>query len=183
MDCRPSALRVSDSTITIRVKLVTIIKRAGATASSVNAMMMVTLSLGLLRALPRLMRTWPLGVTAVAVPGAPGATGVAGVAGAGGAAGCAGTAAVPVAVGAGGFGAAWAGRAEIISAPMETRAAASTARRTIGCRLVTEAPGTERLRGATYEWCAPAAARAGSSMADWGECRPPKAPSIGPPVR
>src|SRR4051794_26568559 len=83
MDCRPSALRVSDSTITMRVKLVTIIKRAGATASSVSAMMMVTLSLGLLRAPPRLMLTWPLGVTAVVVPGAPGATGVAGGGGGG----------------------------------------------------------------------------------------------------
>src|SRR4051794_41591991 len=84
MDCRPSALRVSDSTITMRVKLVTIIKRAGATASSVSAMMMVTLSLGLLRAPPRLMLTWPLGVTAVVVPGAPRATRVGGGAGAGG---------------------------------------------------------------------------------------------------
>src|SRR5947209_5167016 len=112
MDCRPSALRVSDSTMTMRVKLVTIINRAGATASSVSAMMMVTLSLGLLRAPPRLMLTAP-GATGVA--GVPGAAGAAGVAGAGGAAGCLGTAAVPVAVGAGGFGAAWAGRAEIIS--------------------------------------------------------------------
>ena len=43
IDGRPSAFRVSDSTITIRVKLVIITSSAGAIASSVSMRMMTTL--------------------------------------------------------------------------------------------------------------------------------------------
>src|SRR3954471_8285703 len=51
---RPRAFLVSDSTITMRVKLVIIIKMAGAMVSSVSATMIVMLWLGLLRVSPRL---------------------------------------------------------------------------------------------------------------------------------
>src|SRR5947209_2538646 len=57
MACRPKALRVSDSTMTMRVKLVIIIKMAGATVRSVSATMIVMLWLGLLMVSPRLRLT------------------------------------------------------------------------------------------------------------------------------
>src|SRR4051794_23356741 len=63
---RPRAFLVSDSTITMRVKLVIIIKMAGATVSSVSATMIVMLWLGLLIVSPRFRLT-------EAEPGAAGA--------------------------------------------------------------------------------------------------------------
>src|SRR5947209_9180745 len=57
IDCSPRALRVSESTMTMRVKLVIIINRAGAIDSSVSATMIVMLSLGLLSEFPRLTLT------------------------------------------------------------------------------------------------------------------------------
>ncbi len=48
------ALRVSDSTMITRVKLVIMMSSAGATLSSVRPMMMVRLSLGLVSVPPRL---------------------------------------------------------------------------------------------------------------------------------
>src|SRR4051794_33783458 len=57
IDCKPSALRVSESTMTMRVKLVIIMRSAGATVSSVSATMMVMLWLGLLSVSPRLRLT------------------------------------------------------------------------------------------------------------------------------
>src|SRR5437763_5607926 len=85
IDCSPRALRVSDRTMTMRVKLVIIISRAGATDSSVSAMMMVTLSVGFDSELPRLMGTWPGAAAGVAVGtvGTAGTTGAVGTAGAG----------------------------------------------------------------------------------------------------
>src|SRR3954447_713067 len=65
IDCSPRALRVSESTMTMRVKLVIIINRAGAIDSSVSATMIVMLSLGLLSEFPRLTLT-------EAFPAAPG---------------------------------------------------------------------------------------------------------------
>ena len=52
IDGRPSALRVSDSTITIRVKLVSITSSAGAIASTVSSRMMTTLCPGFFWSLP-----------------------------------------------------------------------------------------------------------------------------------
>src|SRR3954447_24277994 len=57
IDCRPRALRVSESTMTMRVKLVIIMSSAGAIDISVSATMIVRLSLGLLNELPRLTLT------------------------------------------------------------------------------------------------------------------------------
>src|SRR4051812_28139164 len=92
MACSPRAFLVSESTMTMRVKLVIIMSSAGATVSSVSATMIVMLWLGLLIVSPRLRLT-------EAVP-APGAAGVAGVAG---------VAAVGVGTGDGAAGAAAAG--------------------------------------------------------------------------
>src|SRR3954453_9523501 len=87
MLCRPRAFRVNDSTMTMRVKLVIIMSRAGAIEIRVRAMMIVTLSDGLSSVLPRLMDT---------EPGAAGAGGAEGAAGGAGRAGVAGVAGVPV---------------------------------------------------------------------------------------
>src|SRR3954465_14054742 len=72
IDCSPKALRVSDSTMTMRVKLVIIISRAGATDNRVRATMMVMLSLGFDSEFPRLIDTCP-GVAAGAAVGTVGA--------------------------------------------------------------------------------------------------------------
>ena len=52
IDGRPSALRVSDSTMTMRVKLVSMTRSAGATASTVSRRMMMMLWPGFLLPLP-----------------------------------------------------------------------------------------------------------------------------------
>src|SRR5579862_7580555 len=76
--CTPSALRVSESTMITRVKLVSMMSSAGATLSSVRKMMMVRLSLGLLKVLPRLTEICEPGSVAVGAFGADGADGAAG---------------------------------------------------------------------------------------------------------
>src|SRR4051812_6084202 len=81
MLCRPRALRVSDSTMTMRVKLVIIMSSAGAIDRSVRATMIVTLSDGLFSVLPRLIDTLP-GWAAPTAPGAVGAVGAVGGVGA-----------------------------------------------------------------------------------------------------
>src|SRR5437868_5541556 len=77
IDCRPRAFRVSDSTMTMRVKLVIIMSSAGATDSSVKATMIVMLSLGFDSEFPRLMDTCP-GAAAGAAVGAVGTAGAVG---------------------------------------------------------------------------------------------------------
>src|SRR4051812_10400365 len=69
IDCNPRALRVSESTMTMRVKLVIIMRSAGATVSSVSATMIVMLWLGLLMVSPR----WRLTEGVPAPAWAPGA--------------------------------------------------------------------------------------------------------------
>jgi hypothetical protein len=78
---RPRAWRVRESTMIIRVKLVSMMSSAGATARRVRPMMMTRLVLGLPAPPPRLIDIVPPELVAVPEVGCVGVAGAAGVEG------------------------------------------------------------------------------------------------------